>query len=148
MQQEVVINGGGGGTKDLQNFQDGDIWEFNPDLIISEVTTINWGTSISSGGGDPLFYVNTAKKAFFNGFDDNPNSLYEKSNQYQDCEIIFYGGTSSAGSSDAWDEYKNPVFTEIPAAAENGDGSTVNIGRIKTNFEKFEEVENYMLSKK
>ena len=43
---------------------------------------------------------------------------------------------------------KNPVFTEIPAAAENGDGSTVNIGRIKTNFEKFEEVENYMLSKK
>ena len=103
---------GGGGTKDLQNFQDGDIWEFNPDLIISEVTTINWGTSISSRRRPFVFMSILQKKHFLMVLMTIQIRYMKKSNQYQDCEIIFYGGTSSAGSSDAWDEYKNPVFTD------------------------------------
>ncbi|MDM1324857.1 hypothetical protein [Acinetobacter pseudolwoffii] len=132
----------------LELFQDGDVWEFKPDLIICETTVGNWGGAGQSGlNTDPLHYVNLAKTAYFNGFGNNPDSLYEKSSQYTDCEIVFYGGTMSAATAHAavWDEVtKQPKWGLVTEAASNGDGSTVNVGRRKTNFENYEAVEAYM----
>ncbi|HCE1006790.1 hypothetical protein [Acinetobacter baumannii] len=135
------------GAQNLEKFQDGDIWNFKPDLIISEVTVINWGGSWGYDV-DPLHYVNIAKRAYFNEFADNPNSLYVKSNSYQNCEIIFYGDTVSAHDSQvaSWNG-KQPKFATVTTAASNGDGSTENVGRVKNIFENYAEVERYMASK-
>lgn len=140
--------GSGNGEYNLELYQDGDIWEFKPDLIICETTVVNWGGSSPNAlTTDPLHYVNLAKTAYFNGFGNNPDSLYEKSSQYTDCEIVFYGGTMSAATANAaaWDEVtKQPKWGLVTVAASNGDGSTVNVGRRKTNFENYEAVEAYM----
>lgn len=137
-----------GGAINLETLQDGDVWEFKPDLIICETTVGNWGgNSPSALTIDPLYFVNLAKTAYFNGFGNNPDSLYEKSSQYTDCEIVFYGGTMSAATAHAaaWDEVtKQPKWGLVTVAASNGDGSTVNVGRRKTNFENYEAVEAYM----
>ncbi|MEX3725286.1 hypothetical protein AB3504_16390 [Acinetobacter baumannii] len=131
----------------LENYQDGDIWNFNPDLILCEATIINWGGSWGYDV-DPLYYSNIAKRTYFNEFNDNPNSLYVKSNSYQNCEIIFYGDTVSAHDSQAasWNG-KQPKFATVTTAANNGNGSTENIGRVKNIFENYAEVERYMSSK-
>ncbi|MDV7421651.1 hypothetical protein R4464_04565 [Acinetobacter baumannii] len=131
----------------LENYQDGDIWNFNPDLILCEATIINWGGSWGYDV-DPLYYSNIAKRTYFNEFNDNPNSLYVKSNSYQNCEIIFYGDTVSAHDSQAasWNG-KQPKFATVTTAANNGNGSTENVGRVKNIFENYAEVERYMSSK-
>lgn len=159
-----VINGARGGFEwgdpngnRLDRYQDTDIWSFNPDLLLSEITIINWGASdVAALNKDPLHYVNNAKRAYFNEFNDMPTSLYEKSEGYTKCDVIFYSDTLSAHSSlDTWDLVtKEPKFGTVTEAAKNGqqteDGPVldlVNIGRVKTNFENYEAVERYIAGK-
>ncbi|MCZ2967186.1 hypothetical protein NYY93_08875 [Acinetobacter baumannii] len=136
----------------LEIYQDNDIWAFNPDLFLAEITVINWGASEPSAlTKDPLYYVNNAKRAYFNEFNDMPTSLYAKSAGYKNCEVIFYGDILSAHSSlaNAWDSVTHqPKFGVVSEAAQNGSViDNVNVGRAKTNFENYEAVDAYMKSK-
>ncbi|MFA3594002.1 hypothetical protein KWE47_12855 [Acinetobacter baumannii] len=136
----------------LEIYQDNDIWAFNPDLLLAEITVINWGASEPSAlTKDPLYYVNNAKRAYFNEFNDMPTSLYAKSAGYKNCEVIFYGDILSAHSSlaNAWDSVTHqPKFGVVSEAAQNGSViDNVNVGRAKTNFENYEAVDAYMKSK-
>ena len=141
-------NWGSGTTHNLENYQDTDIWEFKPDLILCEVTTINWG----GGWGynfDPNLYVNYAKRSYYDEFLDNPLALKNTSGNFENCEVIFYGDVLSThgGATQSWNSDKTPRFGIVTAVADNGDGSTENIGRVKTVFENYEAVETYMQSK-
>lgn len=153
----TVINGargshqwglGGRASKNLEYFQDSDIWEFKPDLILAEITVINWGGStVNAMNSDPLTFVNAAKRAYFNEFNDDAKSLYETSNHYQDCEVIFYGDTVSGATvyDAAWDVNGNPKFGVVSVPADPSD--TRNVGRVKTNFENYDAVDAYMETK-
>ena len=159
----TVINGARGGhcwgyqteisvpeTNNLEKYQDLDIWGFNPDLILCEVTAINWAAGSQRAiAYDPNWFVNLAKRHYYNEFEDCPISLYEKSNGYQDCEVVFYGDTLSiAGTNgDVWDENGNPVFGTVVNAASNGNTDNTNIGRVKTGVENYDAVDSYMASK-
>ncbi len=139
-----------GSPDNLENYQDSDIWEFNPDLILCEVTAINWGAGFGQAlKVDPNWYVNIAKKAFSDELGVRATSLYTKSEQFTKCEIIFYGDTvaTSVNYDTLWDANKQPEFGLVENAAWNGSGSTENVGRVKTIFENYEAVELYMQSK-
>ena len=140
-----------GGAVNLETLQDSDIWPFEPDLILMETTVINWGgSSVEAVSKDPLFFKNSAKRAYFNEFSDNPDSIYETSDHYTKCDIVFYGDTMSAAAAynSIWDSVtKEPKFELVTTAATNGDGSTENIGMLKSNFENYEIVDEYMSSK-
>lgn len=154
-----VINGARGGFEwgdpngnRLDQYQDLDIWAFNPDLLLAEITIINWGASEPTAlSKDPLHYVNIAKRAYFNEFNDMPTSLHAKSEAYTKCDVIFYSDTPAATSavSGAWDSTTHePKFGTVSVAATNGSTvDTVNVGRVKTNFENYEAVESYIASK-
>lgn len=135
----------------LENYQDSDIWEFNPDLILCEVTAINWGTGFGQAlKTDPNYYVNIAKKAYFEDLGEGwTNSLYQKSNKYTKCEIIFFGDTvaTSVDYDMLWDANKQPKFGLVTTPAYNGAATTENVGRVKTIFENYEEIEIYMSTK-
>lgn len=138
-------------TINLEYYQDLDIWEFKPDLILCEVTAINWGAGFGmSLKTDPNYYVNTAKKAYFDDLGAGwTTSLYNKSNQYTKCEIIFYGDTvaTTVDHEILWDENKQPKFGLVENPAYNGAATTENVGRVKTIFENYEAVELYMQTK-
>ena len=141
-------NWGSGTTHNLENYQDTDIWEFKPDLILCEATTINWG----GGWGynfDPNLYVNYAKRSYYDEFLDNPLALKNTSGNFENCEVIFYGDVLSThgGATQSWNNDKTPRFGIVTAVADNGDGSSENLGRSKTVFENYEAVEAYMQSK-
>lgn len=141
-------NWGSGTTHNLENYQDTDIWEFKPDLILCEATTINWG----GGWGcnlDPNLYVNYAKRSYYDEFADNPLALKNTSGNFENCEVIFYGDVLSThgGATQSWNNDKTPRFGIVTAVADNGDGSSENLGRSKTVFENYEAVETYMQSK-
>ncbi len=154
-----VINGARGGFEwgdpngnRLDKYQDTDIWAFNPDLLLAEITIINWGASEpSSLSKDPLHFVNIAKRAYFNEFDDMPTSLHSKSEAYSKCDVVFYSDTLAASSAvaGAWDSATHePKFGAVTDAATNGSTvDTSNVGRVKTNFENYEAVESYIASK-
>ncbi|EHU1962692.1 hypothetical protein A1E76_RS02685 [Acinetobacter baumannii] len=154
-----VINGARGGHEwgdptgnRLDKWQDTDIWSFNPDLLLAEITIINWGASEATAMSvDPLHYVNIAKRAYFNEFNDMPNSLHSKSEAYSKCDVIFYSDTLAATSAvaGAWDSSTHePLFGTVTTAASNGDlVDTSNVGRVKNNFENYEAVERYIASK-
>ncbi|WP_335876615.1 hypothetical protein, partial [Acinetobacter baumannii] len=154
-----VINGARGGFEwgdpngnRLDQYQDTDIWSFNPDLLLAEITTINWGASEPTAlTVDPLHYVNIAKRAYFNEFNDMPTSLHAKSEAYTKCDVIFYSDTLAASSAvaGAWDSTTyEPKFGTVTTAATNGAiVDTSNVGRVKTNFENYEAVERYIASK-
>ncbi|MFX5308784.1 hypothetical protein ABTC80_13800 [Acinetobacter baumannii] len=154
-----VINGARGGFEwgdpngnRLDQYQDTDIWSFNPDLLLAEITTINWGASDPTAlTKDPLYYVNNAKRAYFNEFNDMPTSLYAKSSGYTVCDVIFYSDTLAATSAvaGAWDSVTHePKFGVVSEAATNGGPvDNINVGRAKTNFENYEAVERYIASK-
>ncbi|WP_212839200.1 hypothetical protein [Acinetobacter baumannii] len=154
-----VINGARGGHEwgdptgnRLDKWQDTDIWSFNPDLLLAEITIINWGASEAAAMSvDPLYYVNIAKRAYFNEFNDMPTSLYAKSSAYTVCDVIFYSDTLAATSavSGAWDSTTHePLFGTVTTAASNGGAvDNTNIGRVKNNFENYEAVERYIASK-
>ncbi len=154
-----VINGARGGHEwgdpsgnRLDQYQDLDIWAFNPDLLLAEITIINWGASEpSSLSKDPLHFVNIAKRAYFNEFDDMPTSLHSKSEAYSKCDVVFYSDTLAASSAvaGAWDSTTHePKFGTVTDAATNGSTvDTSNVGRVKTNFENYEAVESYIASK-
>lgn len=154
-----VINGARGGFEwgdpngnRLDQYQDTDIWSFNPDLLLAEITTINWGASDPAAlTKDPLYYVNIAKRAYFNEFNDMSTSLYAKSEAYTKCDVIFYSDTLAATSavSGAWDSTTHePLFGTVTTAASNGGPvDNINVGRAKTNFENYEAVERYIASK-
>ncbi|PSE44018.1 hypothetical protein C7G91_04545 [Acinetobacter nosocomialis] len=154
-----VINGARGGHEwgdptgnRLDKWQDTDIWSFNPDLLLAEVTIINWGASEAAAMSvDPLYYVNIAKRAYFNEFNDMSTSLYAKSSGYTVCDVIFYSDTLAATSavSGAWDSTTHePLFGTVTTAASNGGAvDNTNVGRIKNNFENYEAVERYIASK-
>jgi hypothetical protein len=154
-----VINGARGGHEwgdptgnRLDKWQDTDIWSFNPDLLLAEVTIINWGASEPSAlTKDPLHYVNIAKRAYFNEFNDMPTSLYAKSDAYTKCDVIFYSDTLAATSavSGAWDSITHePLLGAVTTVATNGSSvDNTNVGRMKTNFENYEAVERYVASK-
>ncbi|MFW1982613.1 hypothetical protein ACG94M_04685 [Acinetobacter guillouiae] len=135
----------------LENYQDTDIWEFKPDLILCEVTAINWGAGFGQAlKTDPNYYVNIAKKAYFEDLGEGwTNSIYQKSNKYTKCEIVFYGDTvaTSVDYDTLWDANKQPKFGLVDVPAWNGSGSTENVGRVKTIFENYEAVETYVASK-
>ena len=137
-------------NNNLENTQDSDIWEFNPDLIIAEVTTINWAAGSERAiTYDPNWFVNLAKRVYFNEFNDDNNSLYAKSNGYKNCEIVFYGDTISVAGTNAniWNTDGTPKIGVVSAKATNGLDDTSNVGRVKTAIENYDAVENYMLSK-
>ncbi|MDO6646205.1 hypothetical protein [Acinetobacter guillouiae] len=139
-----------GSPENLENYQDSDIWEFKPDLILCEVTSINWGAGFGQAlKTDPNYYVNIAKKAYFDDLGMFPNSIYQKSDHYTKCEIIFYGDTvaTSVDYDTLWDANKQPKFGLVDVPAWNGSGSTENVGRVKTIFENYEAVEIYVASK-
>ncbi|TKV52565.1 hypothetical protein D9Y31_19210, partial [Acinetobacter baumannii] len=126
-----VINGARGGFEwgdpngnRLDQYQDTDIWSFNPDLLLAEITIINWGASEATAMSvDPLHYVNIAKRAYFNEFNDMPTSLHSKSEAYSKCDVIFYSDTLAATSavSGAWDNTTHePLFGTVSTAASNG----------------------------
>lgn len=154
-----VINGARGGHEwgdptgnRLDSWQDTDIWSFNPDLLLAEITIINWGASEPTAlTKDPLHYVNIAKRAYFNEFNDMPTSLHAKSEAYTKCDVIFYSDTLAATSavSGAWDSTTHePLFGTVTTAASNGGAvDASNIGRVKNNFENYEVVESYIASK-
>ncbi len=154
-----VINGARGGHEwgdptgnRLDKWQDTDIWSFNPDLLLAEITIINWGASEAAAMSvDPLYYVNIAKRAYFNEFNDMSTSLYAKSSGYTVCDVIFYSDTLAATSavSGAWDSTTHePLFGTVTTAASNGGAvDNTNVGRIKNNFENYEAVERYIASK-
>ena len=154
-----VINGARGGFEwgdpngnRLDKYQDTDIWSFNPDLLLAEITIINWGASEATAMSvDPLHYVNIAKRAYFNEFNDMPTSLYAKSEAYSKCDVIFYSDTPAATSAvaGAWDPVTHePKFGMVTDAATNGGVvDTSNVGRVKTNFENYEAVERYIAIK-
>ena len=142
----------GMGGYDLANYQDNDIWQFKPDLLLAEISIINWSASEPSAlSVDPLFYVNAAKRGYFNEFNDYSKSLYVTSNQYTKCDVIFYSDTLAATGAlaGAWDsDTHEPKFGTVTAAATNGGTvSNENVGRVKTNFENYEAVERYVASK-
>ena len=139
-----------GSPDNLENYQDSDIWEFKPDLILCEVTAINWGAGFGQAlKTDPNWYVNIAKKAFSDELGVRATSLYTKSDQFTKCEIIFYGDTvaTSVNYDTLWNANKQPKFGLVENAAFNGSGSTENVGRVKTIFENYEAVELYMATK-
>ena len=155
-----VINSARGGRQwglgnsksnsNLEFWQDTDVWAFNPDLIMAEVTLINWGASTETRiHYDPTYYVNIAKKVYFNE-DTTPdsNSLYARSNGYQDCEVIFYGdtlGIDESGGSEMWDANGNPIPYEI-----NDQGIVIdenNRGKVITLFDNYMAIDKYMFSK-
>ena len=143
---------GGSGGSQIEHYQDSDIWEFNPDLILAEVTIINWGASDPSAmSRDPLYFVNIAKRAYFNEFNDMSDSLFAKSNGYTACDVVFYSDTIACAPSQsgAWDSVTHePLFGTVTTAATNGAMiDNINVGRTKTNFENHEAVERYMSSK-
>lgn len=154
-----VINGARGGHEwgdptgnRLDQYQDLDIWAFNPDLLLAEITIINWGASEPTAlTVDPLHYVNIAKRAYFNEFSDMPTSLHAKSEAYTKCDVMFYSDTLAATSavSGAWDSVTHePKFGTVTDAATNGGAvDNINVGRVKTNFENYEAVERYIASK-
>ncbi|HEM6657605.1 hypothetical protein [Acinetobacter baumannii] len=154
-----VINGARGGFEwgdpngnRLDQYQDTDIWSFNPDLLLAEITIINWGASEATAMSvDPLHYVNIAKRAYFNEFNDMPTSLYAMSEAYTKCDVIFYSDTLAATSAvaGAWDSTTHePLFGTVTTAASNGGPvDNINVGRAKTNFENYEAVERYIASK-
>jgi len=152
----TLINAARGGRQwgvdnqyNLEKFQDSDIWEFSPDLILAEVTIINWnGGFIQGVPVDPLYYVNCAKRAYFNEFGDDPNSIYEKSNHWTDCDVIFYGDTANAGNAGGFNEDGSVMFGVVTEAAQNGASvDPVNVGRVKTIFDNYLEVDAYMATK-
>jgi hypothetical protein len=134
----------------LQYWQDTDVWAFNPDLIMAEVTLINWGGSTETRKHhDPLFFVNIAKKVYFNeGESPDSDSLFAKSNGYKNCEVVFFGdtvGIDEAGESSMWDSSGNPIPYEV-----NDDGLVVsesNRGKVVTIFDNYLAVDKYMFSK-
>lgn len=140
-----------GSPVNLENYQDTDVWEFKPDLILCEVTAINWGAGFGQAlKTDPNYYVNIAKKAYFEDLGEGwTNSLYQKSNKYTKCEIIFYGDTvaTSVDYDTLWDANKQPKFGLVETPAYNGAATTEHVGRVKTIFENYEAVELYMQSK-
>ena len=129
----------------LEQYQDGDIWVFNPDLILAEVTLINWGASNKEGIDTygPNYYVNIAKKVYFNellqsGTLWNYNySLYNKSGGYSNCEVIFYGDNAHGKNFGNWN-----VFDE-DGSPKYGDGYETP----HTFFDNWYAVDDYMLSK-
>lgn len=154
-----VINSSRGGhhwdndsVLNLANYQDGDVWAFNPDLLLSEITIINWSASEASAMSvDPLVYVNKTKRAYFNEFNDFDNSLIKTSENFTKCDVIFYSDTLAATSavSGAYDSTTHePLFGTVTDAATNGSSvDASNVGRTKTNFENYEAVEQYVSSK-
>ena len=142
----------GQGGFDLANYQDNDIWQFNPDLLLAEISIINWSASEPIAlSVDPLFYVNIAKRGYFNEFNDFPNALYTRLQAYGQCDVVFYSDTLAATSAvaGAWDSTTHePKFGTVISAATNGATvSNENVGRVKTNFENYEAVERYVASK-
>ena len=134
----------------LEKYQDNDVWEFNPDLILCEVTAINWGAAF----GESLFidkdrYVNIAKKAYFDDLGVQQNSLYDKSAGYTKCEVVFYGDiVGTLGDFDKlWDANKQPKFGAVTVPQWNGTGATEPVGTVKTVFENYEAVEKFVASK-
>ena len=139
-----------GSPSSLENYQDSDVWEFKPDLILCEVTSINWGAAF----GEALFidkdrYVNIAKKAYFDDLGVQQNSLYDKSAGYTKCEVIFYGDiVGTLGDFDKlWDANKQPKFGAVTVPQWNGTGATEPVGTVKTVFENYEAVEKFVASK-
>jgi hypothetical protein len=150
----IVINGARGSHQwginqwnNLERYQDSDIWEFAPDLIMSEVTIKNWGGERPKY--DPTYFVNIAKSTYFNENDDNPASMYVKSNGYTTCEIIFYGsflggGITENGLNITYDANHNVMFDAVSQNIVSGSG---NEGKIKNAFENYDAVDSYMESK-
>ena len=139
-----------GAPSSLENYQDSDIWEFNPDLILCEVTAINWGAAF----GEALFidkdrYVNIAKKSYFDDLGVQPNSLYDKSAGYTKCEVVFYGDiVGTLGDFDKlWNANKQPKFGAVTVPQWNGTGATEPVGTVKTVFENYEAIEKFVASK-
>ena len=155
----TLINGSRGGwqwgypnanSSNLETVQDTDVWEFNPDLLLIEVTDINWGASRNTYmNRDPNFYVNLAKRAYFNEFEDNANSLYARSNGYTDCEVVFYGDTMHFVSEyRCFDDIGNPLYYDVTSAATNGSSvDTRFVGSKITAYDNYNIVDEYMLSK-
>lgn len=156
----TLINGSRGGwqwgyvdVSNLEKRQDSDIWPFEPDLLMLEVTAINWGASRNNYmERDPNFYVNIAKRAYFNEFEENPESIFATSHGYTDCEVLFYGDTMHFVSDyRCFNDQGEPIYYTVASAANNGkQGVTppqTYVGSRITAYDNYNIVDEYMLSK-
>lgn len=140
------------GAGNLENYQDSDIWHHNPDLLLLEHTAVNWGASVDIYK-DHTHYVNMTKRAYFNEFADSPNSVNEKSGQYQNVEAIFYGGSVPAAQVYDWIydmETGDMLYGAVSTPVTNGEAGTSdssNIGVVKNGFDNMYAIDDYMLSK-
>jgi len=136
---------GNPGIRNLENFQDSDIWCYDPDLILCEVTVINWSGSTEWGmTADPYYFANMARQAFFDS--SRENSLYVKSNQYTDCDILFYGDTLSSYYDAAWNDDHSPKFGLVTTVDSRYSSPGASwLGQYKTVFDNYWITDKYML---
>lgn len=133
-----------GNNLNLELYQDGDIWEFSPDLILCEVTVINWSGSTTFGmAADPYYFANTARAAYFDQY--RVDSIYMKSNKYTDCDIVFYGDTASV-YYDVWNADGSPKFGLVQYSDGRYHAPDNFKGDYKTIFENWWITDRYMLS--
>ena len=105
------------------------------------------GSNLDGLNSDPNYFSNCAKNAYFNEFGLNPNSIYEKSDNWTKCEVVFYGDILSSLYPDVWNE-NEPAFGLVTSSATNGGVVDVStLGMVKNVFENYYNVDNYMLSK-
>ncbi len=144
-----VINGARGshnwgtGTLDLARFQDSDLHIHNPTLILAEITTINWGGSNKASlQTSPQFYVDNTRRWYFNGFNDEPDSLFAKTNGYTTTDVLFYNDTmtGSIAGSGAWDVDGDSANLAWGTVTQAGD----YLGSLRTCLTSYEVVDEYV----
>lgn len=79
----------------LISHQDNDIYPFNPDLLVAEVTEINLGAYTFSviPSRTPSFYTNIHEEWIFNA--SNPLSMKAKTGNFSSIEVLFFLSTPS-----------------------------------------------------
>jgi hypothetical protein len=143
----TLINGAGGSQawndNSLPVHQDSDIWTYNPDLIIAEVTMINWAAGCLLTKA-PSYFVDICKKWYFNEFGNEPLSLYAKSNGYTDCEIVLFGDTMQNGSTDEASSWDRNGLLRWGVVTDAG----IWYGTNRTAQLSYNAVENYIMKEK
>jgi len=144
----TLINAAGGGqnwgTGSLPATQDSDIWVHNPDLIIAEITSINWGASAKNAlANSPITYADKCKRWYFNGFSDEANSLHARSSGYTTCDVMFVNDTLT-NRTDAFGPWVDSngviAYDTVTTAADTYTGA------MNCAYDNYNEIDKYMMS--
>lgn len=141
----TVVNGARGSKAWLLNslplYQDLDIWAFNPDLVMCEITTHNWNGSNQYGCtfSNESTVLQYLKKWIFNEASDTPTSLIAKKAAFSDCEVMFYGDTmNGAKNSDGPFDLNGDIrYVEVTEAG-------ASLGMIKTCYDNYDAVDAHI----